>query len=348
MIIIPREKPVVKELNSYYLNIDKLIEHYQGELGAGAIYFRSQAAEAVLFFDEQSLVNGCLEDRKQQVQGEQAVDRIMEKAGDNNFAVSVYRILPERIYFWANLPNSRHLYQDLTSEFTDLGGLIKKMEGEKLTGFIDVELNNGEGGLLFFYKGQVIGGSSADQGGDVDRSTEYRDDLILRAKKHGGRFNVSRVFMEPEEAEAAGRNNKSGAAAQETGAASVKAAPEQGAGQISRERVTEMLQGLLGILETLVRKNRKIRSDFETLLNRKFVEKADKFDFLDPFLAEFKYSGGKITYNGTAGPNELVSAIEECVYEIAHENGLLSQLRSRLDDWRSQFADEIVGFDVRL
>ncbi|MFP3999387.1 MAG: hypothetical protein ACLFUN_06045, partial [Desulfobacterales bacterium] len=67
MIIIPREKPVVQELNSYYLDIDKLIEHYQGELGAGAVYFRSQAAEAVLFFDEQSLVNGYIEDRRQQL-----------------------------------------------------------------------------------------------------------------------------------------------------------------------------------------------------------------------------------------------------------------------------------------
>ncbi|MCF8110093.1 MAG: hypothetical protein K9J85_01250 [Desulfobacteraceae bacterium] len=344
MIIIPREKPVVQELNSYYLDIDKLIEHYQGELSAGVVYFRSQGAEAVLFFDEQSLANGYIEDRRQQLQDKEAIDTIIEMARGNNFAVSVYRIAPERLYFWANLPNSRPLYKDLTSEFTDLEGLIKKMEGEKLTGFIDVELSNGEGGLLFFYKGQVIGGSSEDRGGDVDRSTQYRDDLIRRSKEHGGRFNVSKVFMEPEESVAAGGDNKSGTAGKEPGSGEAARSEKQ----ISRERVLEMLQALLGALESLVRKNRRIRSDFETLLNRKFVEKADKFDFLDPFLAEFRYSGGRISYKGEAGPKELVGAIEECAYEIAHENSLLSQLRSTLDDWRRRFADEIDEFDVKL
>ncbi|MFP4158269.1 MAG: hypothetical protein ACLFQ9_00830 [Desulfobacterales bacterium] len=348
MIIIPREKPVVQELNSYYLNIDKLIEHYQGELGAGAVYFRSPVAEAVLFFDEQSLINGYLEERSRSLQGKQAVDRIIKMAEGSNFVVSVFRILPERLYFWANLANSKPLYRDLTSEFTDLQGLIRKMEGERLTGYIDVELNNGTGGLLFFHQGQVIGGSSADDsGGSVDRSREYRDDLIERSKEHGGRFNVSKVFLEQAEtSDSAPAVSEKTSGPEPLKKPAVKQQPEiQG---ISRERVTEMLQGLLGSLESVVRKNRRIRPDFETLLNRKFVEKADKYDFLDPFLAEFRYSGGRVSYEGQAKWGELVGAVEECVYEIAKANGLLSQLRRQLDSWREQFADEIEEFEVKL
>lgn len=350
MIIIPREKPVVQELNSYYLNIDKLIEHYQGELGAGAVYFRSPVAEAVLFFDEQSLINGYLEDRSLRLHGKQAVDRIIKMAEGSNFAVSVFRILPERLYFWANLANSQPLYKDLTSEFTDLQGLIRKMEGEKLTGYIEVELNNGSGGLLFFHQGQVIGGSSPeDSGGSVDRSREYRDDLIEISKKHGGSFNVSKVFFE--QAEASDSAPEAYEQTSEPGP-SQKAAVEQqhpeSTGRISRQRVIKMLQDLLVSLESVVRKSRRIRSDFETLLNRKFVEKADKYDFLDPFLAEFKYSGGRVTYEGQVEWGKLIGAVEECVYEIARTNGLLSQLRSRLDSWRKEFADEIEEFEVKL
>ncbi|MGM0787524.1 MAG: hypothetical protein ACQETG_07405, partial [Thermodesulfobacteriota bacterium] len=330
MIIIPREKPVVQELNSYYLNIDKLIEHYQGELGAGAVYFRSPVAEAVLFFDEQSLINGYLEDRSRSLHGKQAVERIIKVAEGSNFAVSVFRILPERLYFWANLANSRPLYRDLTSEFTDLQGLILKMEGEKLTGYIEVELNNGTGGLLFFHQGQVIGGSSAENsGGSVDRSREYRDDLIERSKEHGGRFNVSKVFLE--QAEKSDSDSEQAEKTSEPGPAQQAAVEQQrpeipGGIRISRKRVIEMLQDLLRSFESVVRKSRRIRSDFETLLNRKFVEKADKYDFLDPFLAEFRYSGGKVSYEGQAEWGELVGAVEECVYEIAQANGLLSQL----------------------
>ncbi|MFW6080363.1 MAG: hypothetical protein ACOC7W_00505 [Desulfosalsimonas sp.] len=348
MIIIPREKPVVQELNSYYLNIEKLIEHYQGELGAGAVYFRSPAAEAVLFFDEQSTVNGYLEDRGGSLHGTQAIDRIIKMAEGSNFAVSVFRILPERLYFWANLVNSKPLYRDLTSEFTDLQGLIRKMEGEKLTGYIEVDLNNGTGGLLFFHQGQVIGGSSAeDTGGSVDRSREYRNDLIERSKEHGGRFNVSRVFLEQEgipDPGAGGRSARTAAG----GKIAVQPPQKEAPVQISRERVIEMLQNLLGSLESLIRKNRKIRTDFETMLNRKFVEKADKYDFLDPFLAEFRYSGGRVTYEGQAALGDLVGAVEECVYEIASANGLLSQLRGSLDSWRGEFADEIAQFEIKL
>lgn len=50
MIIIPREKPAIKNMNSYYLNMQKLIEHYQGELGAGVVYFKAPSMECALFF----------------------------------------------------------------------------------------------------------------------------------------------------------------------------------------------------------------------------------------------------------------------------------------------------------
>ncbi|MCF8093766.1 MAG: hypothetical protein K9J79_00235 [Desulfobacteraceae bacterium] len=347
MIIIPREKPVIQQLNSYYLNIDKFIEHYQGELGAGTVHFRSSSAEAVLFFDEQSMVSGYLEDHKQKVHGKEVVGRIIEMVAGNNFVVSVYRIPPERLYFWANLPNSKPRYKDLTSEFTDLEGLIKKMEGEQLTGFIDVELNNGEGGLLFFYNGQVIGGSSADGGGSVDRSREYRDDLIRRSKEHGGRFNVAEVFLEPEEGSTAGNDQMQKGAA---GGSKTAGRPQGtgGAVQINRERVLEMLRELLATLESVVQENRRIRSDFETLLSRKFVEKVDKYEFLDPFLAEFRYAGGKVSYEGDAQWGELVNAVWECINEIAQANGLSNQLNRRLDDWRKRFAGEIKEFDINL
>ena len=122
MIIIPREKPVVENLNSYYLNIEKFYEHYQGELGAGVVHFKSPIVEAVVFFDEQTLINGAYEDRKERLNGPAAIDRVNKTAMQNNFAVSVFRILPERLYFWAYLSNSKVLHSNLSSEFTDLEG----------------------------------------------------------------------------------------------------------------------------------------------------------------------------------------------------------------------------------
>ena len=45
MFIVPRKKPVVENLNVYYLDIKKMLEHYQGAIGSGGVYFKSHAAE---------------------------------------------------------------------------------------------------------------------------------------------------------------------------------------------------------------------------------------------------------------------------------------------------------------
>lgn len=361
MIIIPREKPAIENLNSYYLNIEKFIEHYQGDLGAGVVYFKSPVARGAIFFDEDSLINGVYEDRKRQRDGQKAIDRIIELSERNNFSVSVFRVLPERIYFWANLSNSQTLYSNLTSEFTDLEGLIKKMESEKLTGYVDVELNaDTEGGLLFFHNGEVIGGSSSEGQGNLDRSQQYRDDLIERSRRSGGKFNVSRIFLDSRP-----KDLKSAATSSRAGKTKVGPGPEKGgrtpsqsrvqpaaqtekSAAVSNERVIEMLRVLLETIDSLVRNHKKIRSDFETLLNKKFVEKVDKYEFLDPFAAEFRYSGGKITFRGNTDSQTLVSAIVECVTEIANDLGVMPQLRKQLDAWRKGFADEIIEFDIRL
>ncbi len=348
MILIPKEKPVVENLNSYYLDTSKLIEHYQGELAAGAVRFQSQVSEAVLFFDEQSIVSGFLEDRNQRIHGKDAIKRILEMAGKNNFAVSVYSILPERLYFWANLPRSKVIYKDLASEFTDLDGLIGKMEAEKFTGYIDVEVKGDRGGLLFIYKGEVIGGSSADGAGNVDRSVQYRQNLISRSKEHGGKFTVSRVLLDEKKSADLAQTAEKKTADGRKPDWQRQAESLDTADDISPERVMEMLAVMLSSLESVLKSNRKVRGDFETMLNRKFVEKVDQYEFLDPFAAEFKYSGGKVEFFGTADNMELVSAIAECVTEIAESQSMLGQLHRKLDGWRRQFANEIIAFDVNL
>lgn len=151
MIIIPREEPVVQNLNSYFLKIESMVEHYQGEIGTGGIYFKSSVAEAVIFFDEDNLLNSHYQDKKERLAGMAALTKIIATSSINNFSVSVYQIKPERVYFWANLADAEPLYGNLDSEFTDLAALIQKLEGEKLTGYIDVKLNQDAGGGLVFF-----------------------------------------------------------------------------------------------------------------------------------------------------------------------------------------------------
>ncbi len=352
MIIIPKEKPVIEGLNSYYLKVDKLMEHYQGALESGGIYFHAPTAEAVVYFDDENVLNGFYKDKKNQIKGQAAIDRIVQAASGSNFSVSVYRIQADRLYYWANLANSKSLYNDLSSEFTDLEALIKKMENEKLTGYIDVKLNESDGGgLLFFFNGEVIGGASAKGKGDVDRSREYRDDLINRCREHGGVFNVWKTDLAAIASRPQGGMAKKSDRSPETPRPKKSAAAaerKQPAADQDQQRVVQMLQSLLSLLEKVVRSNKKIRADFETMLNRKFMEKVDKYDFLDPFAADFKYANGQLFYTGDVPQAQLVKGVVECVREIVAEIGITKSFRKYLAAWHKEYIDEIYAFDVEI
>ncbi len=347
MIIIPREKPAVSDLNSYYLKIDKLIEHYQGALGTGGVYFKSPISEGVVFFDEANLLNGYYKDKKVELKGGAALKKINETASKNNYSVTVYYILPERVYYWANLSNAEPLYRDLSSEFTDLEGLIKKMESEKVTGYIDVKFNqDAGGGLLFIYNGEVIGGASSQGVDALDRSVEYRDDLITRSLEFGGNFNVKKIQLS--KITTLSKPSAPDKVPRPVLKPSVSQKPKKALPQKNSQRVLRMLQDLLVLSEKVIRSNKRIKHDFETLLNKQFVDKVDQYDFLDPFAAEFRYSNGKVTFSGRPSQKELVASITECVKDMASSLGMTAVFRKYLATWKKNYTDEIIDFNIEM
>ncbi len=372
MIILPKEHPVVVNLNSYFLKIDKLVEHYQGEVGTGSIYFKAPASEAVIFFDEANLINSYYFDKKNHLLGKQAFDKIIETSSVNNFSVSVYRINPQRLYYWASQAHAESLYSDLHSEVTDLDALIQRLEGEKLNGYIEIKFKqNGAGGYLFLFNGQVIGGVSEKGDGTLNPSMEFQNQLRADIKKNGAVFQVKKIELNikpisltpapPLEPVPAGpksvaplprepeRTQENKPAFKPVEKPLIKAKPNSHPkNQKDVHRVLEMLEALLSLLERVIQSNRKLKVDFETLLNKKFVEKANKYDFLDPFFDEFKYLNGRIEYTGNAGPDELISAITECVREIVSSLGVVETFRKYLESWKKGFAKEIMDFDIDI
>lgn len=329
MVIIPREKPVIQNLNSYYLHVGRLFEHYQGELGTGGVHFKSNLAEGMVFFDENNLLSGIFQDDTDEITGMEAIDRIKEASSRDNFVVAVYKVPPEKVYFWASLPNAEDVYKGLSSEFTDLEGLIKKMSSEKLTGYIDVALNRqGESGIIFFNMGEIIGSSCSWEKGKVVGLKENQDLLVVKSRESGGIFNVRKISLRKEQV------------------SSAPAASEQ-----EKEppfNALDMIQGLLVILENSIRSNKKIKADFDTILKRKFVEKAYDYDFLDPFAAEFQYVKGKVIFTGNADHRRLVQGVIDSTMELADEHGIKDKLLDELTNWRKKYSKEIMRFGFEL
>ncbi len=329
MIILPKEKPVIEGLNSYYLNIDRLIEHYQGELGSGGIYFHAPSGEGVVFFDKDELLGGLYQGKDGElVKGDAAVEKLITSVDEFNFALNVYAIEPEKVYFWANIPSAETIYRDLSTEFTDLDGLIKKMMSQNLTGYIEASIKEGEeSGLIFFINGRIIGGSYSWKQGELNGTQEARDELVQKTKKSGGSFHVSRIST-----------SKGKAAAPQPSA-------EEGAPE---ENVILPLEEFLDLFERTVRAGKFLKGDFNTALKKKFVEKADAYSFLDPFAGEFEYVDGRIRYDGDDPPEEIARGVIESVQELAQEIGAWARFSEEIGPWTEKYSDMLSRYGLSL
>jgi len=122
----------------------------------------------------------------------------------------------------------------------------------------------------------------------------------------------------------------------------------RGTGWERTSDVLSALEELLATFERIVKNNKGIKADFNTLLKKKFVDKAEEFAFLDPFAAEFIYVDQKAQFSGHSGSEELARGVMESLKELAEELGVLSQLRDESNDWSATHARELERLGISL
>lgn len=336
MIVVPNEKPVATNLNSYYLNLEKLVEHYQGEIGAGCIHLKAPSIEATIFFDKDQFLNGVVQNRGGNTRDGEVMDYLLDASQKYNFVINVYRIDSGGIYFWASMVGAEEVYRELKSEFTDFEGLLKKMQAEKLSGYIDVAIDNGkEKGLIFFSTGKIVGGSYSWANGSESGMGNLKT-AIQKVKDGGGVFNVKKNISK--------RRKEEKLVADEQEATVETEADTQKEDQA--EDVIDMMEPVLAIFERVIQENKKAPRGFKTLLRKKCVEKADIYDFLDPFAGEFDYVDNKIIFAGQTNGDILAKGIVECVKELAEELRLKPKLMEALTPWLQKYSGDLKKLGV--
>jgi hypothetical protein len=309
MIVFPKEDPVIENLNSYYLDLSKLLEHYQGQLDSGIIHFASAFSQGAIFFDKDGLLEGVYENREEKLLGKEAVWRLMHATSADNYTIAVFKIQADEVYFWTSLLGATRVYEGLSAEFTDLEGLIRKMASEKLSGYIEISLNQSpENGLILFRNGHIVGGAYSREKGGLDRSKESRDAIIQAAKDMGGVFHVSKI----------------------TG---IKPEAGEEPSEIPRQKILNAMEELLVVLERHIHQKKSMKRDFGILLRKHCIDLAETYPFLDPFAGEFAYSAGKIRFKGDASEERVAAGLLTAMKKLAQENGLQNEFRNSLEGW---------------
>lgn len=192
-MLIPKEQPHIAHLNSYFLELERLVSYMQDEVCSGCIYGRAIGREAMVYFSEVEVIACLVQDNGNPYAAETTVDDIAHHFARNNFVVSVHYLDLNAVYHWATMRPFVRKDDVMISRSSFLKDLIDGYREEMFTGFFDFDAG-GRGGLVFFEGGRLIGGSYAwGRGGlrpwasDLDRLVSLADSGRHRLRI--GRFN---------------------------------------------------------------------------------------------------------------------------------------------------------------
>jgi hypothetical protein len=314
-MLIPQEQPYLQGLNSYYLLIDKFIEHLQGEIGSGCLYFTSSTQEILVYFDEQEILRGVVQNNKEHAQVSPTLEAVLDALQLKNFRVSVYRLDPSAIFFWGQMPQFRRAKAELSSADIQLPDLIYRLKQKRFSGFVHVTFTGKKGGaLLFFHDGDRVGGSYSWGTGGLDPSNTTYNHLLKQLQSTQAIFAIGHFVAE-----------------EKTGKAKLKSKDDSSDEPVYFSNLDTALEEFLALFVQLVHK--KTKSDPVVLLKQQFIDKMDEYPFLDPFKAMFEYADGKVTFAEKAPQSKMAAAIVDCAWEVIQDNRLEKKFRGLMKKW---------------
>ncbi len=196
-MLIPREKPYLEGLNSYYLHLEKFIEHMQGDIGSGGIHCTSPNVEMLIYFSENEIVSSLMQEKRGPVVVAPFYEIVNGTFCKANFSVKVYQLEAHALFFWAHMPPFQRAKSVLKSTEISLPDLVFRLRQKQFSGFIDAQLiNKPDNGVIFFHEGERIGGSYNWGRGGMSTADEDYNILLSRMQSSEGIFTFGNFIKE--------------------------------------------------------------------------------------------------------------------------------------------------------
>lgn len=328
-MLIPKEKPYLSGLNSYYLHIDKCVEHLQGEIGSGGLYCKSADQELFVFFDEQEIVRALTQKKGQLAQVSPNLDPVLRSLDQKSYQVTVYYLDANSIFFWGQMPPFKRAQKVLSSKDISLPDLVFRLRQKKFTGFIDVTLKEyEEGAILFYSKGERAGGSYGWGKGGLSPSNDDYNRLLGLLQTNYAEYRIGHF-----------KNIKH------------EAAPLQEISPIERKRSKEneifsgldtAISGFLGLFVFVAWK--KLKGEPLAHLKQQFHDAINEYPVLDPFKNYYEISDtGSFHFFDNAPREEVASAIVDITWQAVNALKLQKKFRAEIKTWTYKTVFEDMG-----
>jgi hypothetical protein len=321
-MLIPEEKPYLTGLNSYYLHIDKFVEHLQGEIGSGCLYCQSADREVLVYFDEREIIRAVLQKNGERARVAQDLTPVLRALSQANYLITVYFLEANAVFFWGQMPPFKRAQVELRSMNIRLPDLLFRLNAKKFYGFIRVKLMGQKGSaLLFLHKGKRIGGSYSWGKGGLDPSDNNYNKLLKQLQATPAVFAIAHFFP-----------NEQGVLGPQSTDHSPDIIPPGGV--VPTSELDLALEQFLKHFITLTRK--KTKSEPIVLLKQEFINRLDRYPFLDPFKSIFDYVDGRVHCSAEVPREEIAAGVIDCVWNVVRENKLEKKFRGVINDWESK------------
>lgn len=329
-MLIPKEKPFLTGLNSYYLKIDKFIEHLQGEIGSGCLYCHSADQEILVYFDEQEIIRSIIQDKGEQAQVLQGLEAVTQSLSRKNFLVTIYYLDPSSIFFWGQIPSFQRVQARLTTTDIFLPDLFFRLRQKKFSGFIDVNLQErDEGGILFLHQGERKGGSYSWGTGGLSPSDDDYNKLLGLLQNNVAIYDIGQFYAKSVTKSEITRDNSSSVVGK-------------------KDNLSNLETALVEFIELYLQVARKkIKIPPLVQLKQKFVDHLDEYPIIDPFNKFYELNdNGTVEFADNAPREEIAAAIVDCTWKVIEDNKLQKKFRAAIKNWANKTALEERGIDV--
>lgn len=335
-MLLPREKPFLSGLNSYYLDVEKFIQHLQGEIGTGCLYGKGSDQELMVYFDESDIVRGLTQNKGEHALASEQLDHILAALTQRNFQVAVYYLDPDSIFFWGQLPAFRRAKSRLSSSKVSLPDLVFRLNKKNFSGFIEVDVKGrSDCAVLFFHQGERRGGSYYWGTGGLSPSDDDYNTLLAMLQKSGGTYGLGYFTSDP----VAPAPVPEPPIAEE-----IIPVPAAKPIRIPTDIDHAVNEFLAIFLETAHSKN-----GLEPLLELKlkFIDFVSIYPVLDPYgKACILHADGSVTFADDIAAKAGAEGIVDCAWMVVEEQKLHKKFRAGLKKMASKDVLRAQGIEV--
>jgi hypothetical protein len=241
--------------------------------------------------------------------------------------VDVYKLDETEVYFWASIASQDLVHEESRDASGGFNELLKDFAERRFTGY--AQLDGGQRGKvtqIFFNNGRWVGSAYLDQWSERIISSTLRAEAQKEVEASLGKGQI-RVF----ELSPTGLLPRHVSVETET-----------------NSRLVQSLEALLNLFEMAYPCGGRSKPDFSVLLRKKFIQKADRFPFLDPFAGDLTYTSGKLSLKGPHRPVEVAQGVVESLLELGKELGTMEAAHLRMNEWLSEYADDYGVLGIRF